>query len=264
MWTDKQQKQFRKLGYFIADNALECNMLEELLAATRRVKQKVRNGEVDVYTDWNAPGEPFNIVGLISPEFDEPIFGQYMASGPIASYVRSQLGNNVRIGWLGLFTNPHHKNFTVAWHRDVGKEPRDLPEKGELEFLRQPRTECRWELALVDDCCLYVVPGSHLRYRTETEWDIMNSSRDAPLPDEVQIHLKAGHTLFWNGKLIHRAVHQKDSERLTLAVSWHKWSNTEPKQEIGRSAWMLAADVRAALPESLHPYYDRWKAIQEF
>ena len=216
-----------------------------------------------MYTDWVAPGEPWNIVGLISPEFGEPVFGQYLASERMMRYVRAQIGDRIRIGWLGIFTNPYHDNHNLGWHRDVGSEGRDLSEEAELEFLRLPRDECRWELALVDDTSLELVPGSHLRYRTETEWDTMSGGRDEELRDERVVELRAGQTLFWNGKLIHRSRMRKDRERLTIAASWHCSSEEDPKQEAGRFRWMLADEVRSGLPALLHPYYDRWKSLQE-
>ena len=160
---------------------------------------------------------------------------------------------------MAIFTNPHNEPFHMGWHRDVGQEPRDLPEAAELEFLQSPRTECRWELALVDDECLALVPGSQSRYRTEREWDVMSNGKNESLPGEELIHLRAGQTIFWNGKIIHRSTTRPDRERLTLLGSWGVHVEG-PKKKIGRFAWMLTDEVRAGLPESIHHCYDRWKA----
>ena len=56
MVTQEQMEQYRTEGYFVADNPPPD--LEELGAAGKRVKAKVRAGEVDVYTHWAGAGEP--------------------------------------------------------------------------------------------------------------------------------------------------------------------------------------------------------------
>ena len=68
MLTEEQRRSFDEDGYFLVDDAIDRQMFEELLAAGRRIKAKVRAGEVDVYTDFHSEGEPTHIVGLISPE----------------------------------------------------------------------------------------------------------------------------------------------------------------------------------------------------
>jgi hypothetical protein len=87
MLTDEQRELYKTQGYFIVDDAVEPEMFDRLLAAARRVKQKVRSGEVDVYTHWTDPGEPWAIRGLFTPEFEEPVFAEYLMSDPVMSYV---------------------------------------------------------------------------------------------------------------------------------------------------------------------------------
>ena len=50
MPTRQQAEQFERDGYFIADDAVDPAMFDELAAAARRVKRKVRTGQVDVFT----------------------------------------------------------------------------------------------------------------------------------------------------------------------------------------------------------------------
>ena len=62
---------------------------------------------------------------------------------------------------------------------------------------------------------------------------------------------------------MHRGVMKKDVERLTLAASWSKHSeDDEPEKVDKRLRWMLADNVRPALPEELHTPYDRWRGLQ--
>lgn len=164
MFTDEHARDYDQKGYFVVDDAIDPRMLEELRAAARRIKARVRGGEVDVYTDFRGEGEPYHIVGLISPEFGEPIFGEYLAAPTMLAYVKAQIGDELRMSSMAIFTNPHNEPFHMGWHRDVGQEPRDLPEGAELEFLRRPRTECRWELALADEVRAGLPESIHLYY----------------------------------------------------------------------------------------------------
>ena len=141
--------------------------------------------------------------------------------------------------------------------------PQDLPTAEELEYLRQPREEGRWELALVDDVALRVVPGSHYRHRTQLETDVIMNDRDEDLPGQLVVELKAGHTFFWNGKIIHASQARKDRERLTLTGAYWKHSEDEKPQQVnGKIRWMLEDRVREYLPPEIHLYYDRWRAVQ--
>ena len=85
MPTREQAEQFETDGYFVADDAVEPGMFDELAAAARRVKHKVRSGQVDVYTHWatDENSEPWAIRGLLAPEFDEPVFAEYLTSRPV-------------------------------------------------------------------------------------------------------------------------------------------------------------------------------------
>ena len=248
-------------GYFIANDAVSPDMVEELRQAARRVKGRVRTGELDLYTDYRGESEPYHVSGLIAPQYGEPIFAQYLASEPLLAYVQAQIGRELRLGSLSMFTNPHDQVFNVPWHRDDGLVF-DKDEATELAYLQEPRTECRWELALADDSALGVIPGSQKRYRTHREWEAMSNSRAEDLPGAETIHLRAGETVFWNGNIIHRACHRPDRERLTLVAAYKAYRADESPQDVGRFQFLLDDEVRAGLPTALHVYYDRWKSLQ--
>ena len=133
----------------------------------------------------------------------------------------------------------------------------------ELENLYQPREECRWELALVDDVALRLVPGSQYRHRTVRETEAIMNNLDVELPGQVVLELKAGQTFFGNGKIIHASQARKDRERLTLTGAYCQYSPEEKPQKVnGKIRWMLEDRVRDYLPEEMHLYYDRWRAGQ--
>ena len=266
MPTPLQVARYKDQGYFIAEDAVDPDMMPELVAAARRVKRKVRSGEVDVFThrktdDKNS--EPWAIRGLLAPEFEEPIFSEYLLSEPVMHYVHHFLGPELRLGSITIFTNPHDKDFGFGWHRDIDKKKRDVTREQELEILNQPAQTFKWHLALIDDECLQVVPESQRRYRTAHERECLINTRHEDIPGQQAIDLKAGQTAFWNGNIIHRGVMRKDVERLTLASSWAKHEEgEEPAETDHRFKWRLSEKVRDNLPSAMQPYYDRWRALQ--
>ena len=132
-----------------------------------------------------------------------------------------------------------------------------------MEILNKPQTGLRWHLALVDDSCLQIVPGSQKRYRTEHERSCLLETRNEDIPGQYTIELKAGEAVFWNGNSIHRGIYKKDSERLTISASWNKYIQDLSLSKVdSRLEWRLNAEVRANLPLELLPYYDRWHKLQ--
>ena len=264
MLTEAEMEQYRTQGYFITDNAVEPNMLPPLLESAKRVKAKIQSNEIDIFTHRSEDGEPWAIRGLFAPEFDEPIFAEYLMSEPIMGYTHAFLSGELRLGGVLIFTNPYEADYGFGWHRDFGKNERDGTEAVELEILNRPMTRIKWHLALIDDACLMVVPGSQKRYRTDHERDCLLNTRHEDIPGQKVIALKAGQTAFWSGNIIHRGIMKKDGERLTVAGSWAKHSADDPPEETDkRLKWMLAENVRGALPEAMQPYYDRWRALQK-
>ena len=148
-------------------------------------------------------------------------------------------------------------------HRDLGSQERDGTEAQELKILNKSQTGLRWHLALVDDACLQIVPGSHKRYRTEHERSCLLETRNEDIPGQYTIQLSAGEAVFWNGNSIHRGIYKRDYERLTISASWSKFiQGLSPSKVDSRLEWRLNSDVRANLPLELHQYYDRWYELQ--
>ncbi len=56
---------------------------------------------------------------------------------------------------------------------------------------------------------------------------------------------------------------KKDVARLTVAASWSQHASPDkPAPTDERFKWRLADDVRPNLPETMQPYYDRWRSLQ--
>ena len=174
MAYDEQVAQYYEDGYFIADDAFDPSMLAPLEAAARRAAAKVQSGEVVAKTDGISTGglgdTTHDILGLIAPEFGEPLFAEYLGCEAIARYMHALLGPDLRLGWVAIFVIPRPEEYDTGWHRDFGYEKRDGSQMVEMEILgRQRKGVVKWHLALVDDACLRLVPGSQKHYRTAEE-----------------------------------------------------------------------------------------------
>jgi hypothetical protein len=126
------------------------------------------------------------------------------------------------------------------WDRRSGS-PRTIEARGGVGF----------HLALVDDDCFELVPGSHKRFRTEQEKEAMlhynglgvgntyGLTKESALPGGIRAALKAGQTIFWDGDTIHRGVYRPNTERLTLHNSWSslaplEWAPSNDQNAQGR------------------------------
>ena len=264
MFCEDHKKQYRKNGFFVVDDAIDPSMFQPLLEATIRAKKKVRSGDVDLYTHRSGDGEPWAIRGMFAPEMDEPLFAEYLMSESVMQYVRPFIGTQLSLGGVVIFTNPYDADYGFGWHRDFGSKVRDGSYQVEMEILNRPYRGLRWHLAMVDDSCLEIVPGSHKRYRTAHERRCLLEDRHDDIPGQYAVPLKAGQAMFWTGNLLHRGVMKKDVERLTLSASWSMYNkDSKPGPTDKRLKWQLADNVRGFLPREMRPLYDRWLILQE-
>ncbi len=263
-----QVREYFDRGYFVADDAVEPQMLERIDAALRRCVAKIRSGAV--VDDMEAIGvdgpgsEATHIRGLMAPEFGEGVFSEYLLSGPLHRYIRPFFGDRLRLGWVACFA-VGAQSYEIGWHRDVGHEERDGSYEVEMEILQRYRKyQIKWHLPLVDDACLWYVPGSQRRYRTDAERKVLINDPDGEIDGAVQLEVKRGQTLFYNGNGIHKGVRPAGmAERLTLTGSLiqHREGDRERLDE--RYRWRLCDHVRPTLPPKMQEYYDNWRdAVQ--
>ena len=268
MASQEQVDQYHDQGYFIADDAVSPDMLEQLSAAAHRAVAKVRAGEVVDDGEGIRTGgggtEPEFVSGLIAPEFGEPVFAAYLGSEPIADHLRPFLGDELRMGWVHLACM--RGEYLCGWHRDTAGKERDGGYELEMEVLGRHRSHfVKWHLALDDDPCLWIVPGSQRRYRTELEHECLINDTQGDIPGAVQIDLRRGQTIFWNSNTIHRGRKPDGmGDRATLmgALIDHRAAYDDAGEK-GDHRWMLVGNVRDSVQGRTRRYYDNWLALAE-
>ncbi|KAK0567413.1 hypothetical protein OC861_002735 [Tilletia horrida] len=159
--------------------------------------------------------------------------------------------NEMQLELFNLLINPLHHAFALGWHRDDVKpdiSPED--EKALMVGSHDPNSTAsatkdgggiQWNAALYDDACLFVVPGTHRRIRTEEERranalppppptvipegsalsekekQALDGSWDGVDPPTTQrVFLKAGQTAFYSQRILHRASYLPTQIRATL------------------------------------------------
>ncbi len=265
MASKEQVDQYHEQGYFITDHAVESQMLEELTAAAQRTVSKVHAGEVvDDHegVHMGGPGtDPEFIIGLIAPEFEEPAFAAYLGTEAIARYLEPFLGAQLRLGWVHLCAV--QGAYQGNWHRDIGHNERDASYEVEMEILAHYRKDLlKWHLALADDPCLWIVPGSQRRYRTDPEREVLINDGLGEMPGAIPIELKRGQTIFWNGNTIHRGWKpERMGARLTLMGALINHDSAYNVSEKGDQPWLLADNIRPSLPARARGYYDNWRSL---
>lgn len=263
------------------------------------------------YVHRAAGDEPWAIRGLIHPAFKEPAFAEFHGSDDMMSFVDRWCGGldskDVTLGGMLLWCNPRKKEHKLGWHRDVtwwgtgesyfsqkeirGEGTAAYSEEVEKKLWKDiqetnhrsvtERNGVSMFLALVDDECHELIPGSHNRWRTPFEHDVLlpktmkeqgvphtpSWNGTDPLPGQVAVRLRAGEALVRLGSNIHTGHCVPGRERNTLSIGWSRWSGPfkgKPSVADARSAWQLDPAVRDAMPHKfMKVAWDRWAETQK-
>ena len=303
-------------GFVIINDFVDNPWIPTLRDAGRRVTEACapENGysKIDCskgYIHRAAGDEPWALRGLVHPAFGEPSFAEFHGSDELLHFVDSWCVDGLKpedtvFAGLLLWCNPRKKEHALGWHRDAtwwgtgeayfaqkeirGEGPEAYTEEVERKIWKEiqeknaksiaERNGVSMFLALTDDECHELIPGSHDRWRTPYEHDVLlpkamkeqgvphtpSWNGEDPLPGQVAVRLKAGEALIRIGSNIHTGHTVPDRERNSLSIGWSRWSGPseeEPSVVDVRSAWQLDPAVREAMPhEWMKIAWDRWAA----
>jgi hypothetical protein len=304
-------------SYVIINDFVGSPWIETLREAGRRVTDACQADRgydaLDLskgYVHRTKDDEPWAIRGIVHPAFKEPCYADFHGSDEFLGFVDSWCVGGFKpedatFSTMLLWCNPRQNEYKLGWHRDTSwwGGARRVHQEGrvkDVEAYSEEAERDRWEeiraenaksvherngvsmfLALVEEDCHELIPGSHNRWRTPFEHDVLlpkdmkekgvphtpSWNGEDPLPGQVSIRLQPGEALIRIGTNIHTGYSRPDKERNTLAIGWSKWggpSDEEPKMTDARWAWQLDPAVREGMPrEWMKTAWDRWVATQK-
>ncbi|CAH7686072.1 hypothetical protein PPACK8108_LOCUS20675, partial [Phakopsora pachyrhizi] len=211
------------------------NKLEELRIAADVVTHKTRNQTWPYkrtvgkqFPPWNDESpDVWGVQHIMHQSLNQRSFSELYFSKPMVD-LTAKLSDRVdhnqsMIGLLNLLVEPQSHQFELGWHRDSIKA--DASHEEEVQKLIKERSRSggvQWNLALYEDSCLFAIPGSHRRPRTDVEREIMlnskgmNSQASKVMPGQVCVTIMPGEGVFYDSEIIHRARYDPSFKRRTL------------------------------------------------
>lgn len=230
----KHHDEINDQGFTVVRNFLTPQEIERYIKASEDLVEYSRAGNWPhvrtrgkQFPPWpkNFSPDIWGVTGLLHPDLGElsyPFHDLY-ANEKILALVSDILQIDkleISMELLNMLVNPL-TDFDLDWHRDTIK-PEVTPEQEAEELLENPFAGAQFNLALTNDDCLIVVPGSHKRVRTQEERDktVDESRRKEHITDQITVNLKPGDIVFYNNNVLHRASYSSKNKRLTLHGSY--------------------------------------------
>lgn len=223
-------ERLKRDGFVVISSAIPPAQLEQLRAATHQVASLARVGSwpsvrtlPKQFPPWprNSPDVArehgiWGVQGMMHPDLPHSatFAAMYFSDavvGPTKELLQCDDDGELVMELFNLLVRPD-RDFELRWHRD--DIPATATPEQELARLNQPAYSAQWNLALYDDASLIVVPGSHVRARTDAERDADPFSKD--IPGQMVVFLKAGDVVFYNNNILHRGAYDSRVERMTL------------------------------------------------
>jgi hypothetical protein len=146
--------------------------------------------------------------------FHERVLG---AVGELLETTAEERDGGLVMELMNMLVRPDgEEGFGLRWHRDdipataTAEEEVERLEKG----VREGYVHAQWNLPLFEDESLVVVPGSHVRARTQVEREADAYAEE--LPGMVKVVLQPGDCVFYDNNILHRGVYDVTKERMTL------------------------------------------------
>ncbi|OBA23324.1 hypothetical protein METBIDRAFT_29827 [Metschnikowia bicuspidata var. bicuspidata NRRL YB-4993] len=225
--------QIAEVGFTVIRGFLSQDEIGKYRAAAQRIVDHARAGKwKDVRTrgkqfpPWpeNYSPDIWGVGGLMHPQLgDMSVPFQELYSDTklldVAGDILQTDNRGLALELFNMLINPL-TDFELDWHRDSIK-PEVSPQEEAEQLLADPYAGTQFNLALTDDKCLIVVPGSHKRLRTAEERDkTTDDSRKKPISGQITVDLRPGDIVFYNNNILHRAAYSSKAVRLTLHGSY--------------------------------------------
>lgn len=252
--------QIQKDGFAVVRGFLSQDEIDKYLPAAERAIELSREGKWSQvrtrgkqFPPWpkNFSPDIWGVSGLLDPKWGDldpalpPIFQDFYAQPKLLDAASDSLQverSGLVMELLNMLINPL-TDFGLDWHRDDIKPEATAEE--ELAKLSLPETGTQFNLALRDDACLIVIPGTHKRARNaEERAKTAGESRQEDIAGQLLVELKPGDCVFYNNNILHRATYNSKIPRVTLHGSYGHAVNGK-----SRSTMVLQHGVADWLPQ---------------
>lgn len=236
-----------KDGFVVIRNFLSSEEIQYFLSASEKAVQLSRDGKWPFvrtrgkqFPPWpkNFSPDIWGVSGLLHPDLADmdPSMGEAFQKLygddkllDAASDILHTPRSNLVMELLNMLINPL-TDFELEWHRDDIR-PEATAEQ-EMAILGLHDTGTQFNLALCEDSCLIVVPGSHKRARTEQERQVTQApGRNGFIPGQLIVELNPGDCVFYNNNILHRATYNSKVKRITLHGSYGHGTNGKSRSQ---------------------------------
>ncbi|EFP87088.1 hypothetical protein PGT21_013012 [Puccinia graminis f. sp. tritici] len=241
---------FKEVGLVVVQGLITDNdQLQELRNAADVVVERTRNQQWPYkrtvgkqFPPWKDESpDVWGVQHIMHPALGQPAFAAFYFSAPmveLTGHLSDMSPDEHTIAGLhNLLLEPLDHHFALSWHRDTIKSTVDEEEERQKLSSKAKYGGVQWNLALYQDECLFVVPGSHLRTRTPMERQITTqATKDdgGKMPNEICAALAPGEAVFYDPEILHRGTYDPRSKRRTL-----HGAHLDGRADISRAAGFL-------------------------
>lgn len=271
--TAADTQQFAEQGYLIIRQAFVGAELDRLRELARGVQATVRATLPPGARYWFAdktqkatPDMPpdlraratWGVNELPRKALFEPELVNVLGHPVLDAVTRALLGERPTAWGIKMLWSPQTAGYDLGWHRD--QMPRELYDYAHTKPAGNDHVQ--YNAALNHDESFIVVPGSHRRPLTETEWDALRNDRTAELPRQMVAELGPGDVVFMDAHALHRGRNAVDSDRLTLHYSARaEYAGVYPWGHEGHFEWITSDAFIDQLDPAAAAYYHNLREV---
>jgi hypothetical protein len=219
---------FKREGYWIDRGVFQGDVLEDLRLRAGAIQARCRREPMRGIRHWWGRGADaveeseedqgrasWGVNEITRPELFDASLVNVFGHSRVRAALEGILGPEPRAWGIKILWTPQLVGYNLGWHRDqMGRDFYDF-----VHLKPESPDHVQFNAALNEDTCFRLVPGSHRRPLTETEWAAVRSDPTAPLPGEVVATLAPGDILYMDAHALHRGRSALGEDRLTLHYS---------------------------------------------
>lgn len=225
--TEEQEISYRQTGFLICEAMIPSGELEQLKEDALRICRGEYPCDAIKPADKHLSDQEIleKFLCIHQPHKVSPVILDFVKHRGIASVLSQIIAPEVKCMQSMLFIKPPHFPGQ-AYHQDEFYIPtRDRSLTGAWIAMDD---------ATVENGCLWVLPGSHLKgyiypqreHDNHEEFDFANESYGFDASEEIPVEVPAGTVVFFNGYLLHRSAKNRSNSYRRVLVNHYMNANS--------------------------------------